>query len=213
MATWLITGCSSGFGRALAEEALRRGDQVVATARDVVDVKHLTYRHGPAVLTLELDVADPYGVARAVADAQERFGPVDVLVAGTDHGPDDAAVDVLERFATHVVGPAGLVHAVLPDMRSRGRGVVVTVASDLRTDGADAATAGRFSLVEVATALRDDLAPHGVRVLVVDPGSTPPTAPGDLVRAARAVADAVADPTGPTRIAVGAPAHGAVAGA
>jgi NAD(P)-dependent dehydrogenase (short-subunit alcohol dehydrogenase family) len=80
MSTWLITGCSTGLGRALARAVLDRGDNAVVTARDVATVRDLADAHPDTALALALDVTDGAQVTRAVRAAEERFGGVDVLV-------------------------------------------------------------------------------------------------------------------------------------
>ena len=119
MTTWLITGCSTGLGRALAEAVLAHGDNVVVTARDVTTVQDLADAHPDTALAVALDVTDDEQVAAAVAAAEERFGGVDVLVnnagygyrAAVEEGEDDA---VRRLFDTHVFGTVRTIKAVLP---------------------------------------------------------------------------------------------------
>ena len=86
MSTWLITGCSTGLGRALARAVLNRGDNAVVTARDVATVRDLADAHPDAALALALDVTDGAQVTRAVRAAEERFGGADVLVNNAGYG-------------------------------------------------------------------------------------------------------------------------------
>jgi NADP-dependent 3-hydroxy acid dehydrogenase YdfG len=131
---WLITGCSSGLGRALAEHALERGDRVAVTARDRAAVTELAARYGDRALALELDVTDPASVTAAVQACERVFGRIDVLVnnagygyrAAVEEGEDDA---VRQLFETHVHGTARTIKAVLPDMRARRAGTIVNLSS------------------------------------------------------------------------------------
>ena len=134
MATWLITGCSTGLGRAFAEAVLAHGDNVVATARDASKVADLAEAHPDNALALALDVTDDAQVTSVVQAAEERFGGVDVLVnnagygyrAALEEGEDD---DVRQLFETHVFGTVRTTKAVLPGMRARRSGTIVNLSS------------------------------------------------------------------------------------
>ena len=134
MATWLITGCSTGLGRALASTALDRGETVVVTARDAASVEDLARSHPDTALTLALDVTDHAQRRDVVRVAQERFGTIDVLVNNAGHGyraaVEEAEEDqVRELFATNFFGPAALIQAVLPGMREQRSGTIVNISS------------------------------------------------------------------------------------
>lgn len=131
---WLITGCSSGLGRALAEHALDRGGRVAVTARDRATVTDLADGHGDRALALRLDVTDPASVAAAVQACEEAFGRVDVLVNNAGYGylaaieeGEDTAVRAL--YGTNVHGVVTVLKAVLPGMRARRSGRIVNVSS------------------------------------------------------------------------------------
>ncbi|MBM9467721.1 oxidoreductase [Nakamurella leprariae] len=178
MSTWLITGCSTGLGRALAEEVLARGHQVVVTARDATRVQDLVDAHPDTALGAALDVTDPAAVRTVVAAAEQRFGGVDVLVNNAGYGyraaveeGDDA--DVQQLFATHVFGPVALIKGVLPGMRARRSGAVVNISSI----GARTAFAGsgyyagvKAALEGISNALAKEVGPLGISVTVVEPG-------------------------------------------
>nr|WP_308290122.1 SDR family NAD(P)-dependent oxidoreductase [Streptomyces kronopolitis] len=124
---WLITGCSSGLGRALAEHALRRGDRVAVTARDVASVTGLAAAHGDRALALRLDVTDSASVTAAAEACEKEFGRIDVLVNNAGYGylaaieeGEDAAVRDL--YDTNVHGVVTVLKAVLPGMRAVARG-------------------------------------------------------------------------------------------
>jgi NAD(P)-dependent dehydrogenase (short-subunit alcohol dehydrogenase family) len=174
MKTWLITGCSSGFGRDLAAAALARGDNVVATARRAEAIADLG-----ATLTLRLDVTDPAQVEAAVAQTLERFGRIDVLVNNAGMG-SVGAVEMIERdhlravMNTMFFGAVALTQAVLPHMRSQGSGAIVQMSSQggqLAPPGFGAYCSAKFALEAMSEALAAEVAPLGIRVLIVEPGS------------------------------------------
>jgi NAD(P)-dependent dehydrogenase (short-subunit alcohol dehydrogenase family) len=124
---WLITGASSGFGRAITGAAIAAGDVAVATARRVTSLADLTATHPGQAEALPLDVADAAAVDATVGDVNARHGQIDVLVnnAGRTHaGAVEETTDAELRglLEVHVLGPAALVRAVLPHMRARGAG-------------------------------------------------------------------------------------------
>ena len=119
MPTWLITGCSTGLGRALAQAALDRGDSVAATARDAATIQDLVDAHPDTALALALDVTDGTQITGAVSAAQERFGAIDVLVNNAGYGYRAAVEeaedsDMQTLFATNFFGPVAIIRAVLP---------------------------------------------------------------------------------------------------
>jgi len=134
MATWLITGCSTGLGRALAEAVLMHGQNAVVTARNVAQVQDIADAYPGTALALPLDVTDDAQVTAAVTAAGDRFGGVDVLVnnagygyrAAVEEGDDD---DVRRLFDTQLFGTVRTVKAVLPSMRARRSGTIVNLSS------------------------------------------------------------------------------------
>ncbi|TDV56205.1 oxidoreductase [Actinophytocola oryzae] len=176
---WLVTGCSSGLGRAIAEHALERGDRVAVTARDRTAVTDLVAGHGDRALALRLDVTDPASVASAVRACEETFGRVDVLVDNAGYGylaaveeGEDAAVRAL--FETNVHGVVTVLRAVLPGMRARRSGRIVNVSS-FGGLAAFAATgyyhATKFALEGLSESLAAEVAPLGIAVTIVEPGA------------------------------------------
>jgi uncharacterized protein len=174
---WLITGASSGFGRAIAEAALARGDSVVAASRRTESLRDL----GPTerVHPISLDVTDAAQRAAAVSQSLERFGRVDVLVNNAGGGVGgriwvvgdaDAA---REAFETNYWSPLALARELVPAMRERGSGAVVNVTSMAQVNswpgfGAYAATKGALAVATETLAM--ELAGSGVHVLEVVPG-------------------------------------------
>jgi NAD(P)-dependent dehydrogenase (short-subunit alcohol dehydrogenase family) len=179
MSTWLITGCSTGLGRALAEAVIGAGHNAVVTARDVSKVADLADTATQRVLPVALDVTKPDQVAAAVRRADERFGSIDVLVndAGYGYRPaveegDDAEVRTL--FETHFFGAVAMIKAVLPDMRARRSGAIVNISSigaTVTPVGSGYYSAAKAAIEGMSGALRGELAPLGISVTVVEPGA------------------------------------------
>jgi NAD(P)-dependent dehydrogenase (short-subunit alcohol dehydrogenase family) len=174
---WLITGASSGFGRALADAALARGDSVVACARSAEALEDLSPPE--RVQAIPLDVTDAEQRDRAVADAVEHFGRIDVLVnnAGrTQVGAVEETTDEELRalFDLHFFAPAALTRAVLPHMRRQGGGTIVQMSSvggQVTAPGFGAYCATKFALEGLTETLRDEVAPFGIHTLIVEPGA------------------------------------------
>ncbi len=176
---WLITGCSKGLGRALAEQALAKGYRVVATARRPEDISDLVETSSGRALGLELDVTKPAQIANALAAAEAHFGSVDVLVNNAGYGylaaieeGDDADVRML--FETDLFAPVNLIKAVLPGMRTRRRGHIVNVSSlgGLVTyPGVGYYHMVKFGLEAMSDTLAQEVAPLGIGVTVVAPGA------------------------------------------
>ncbi len=177
--TWLITGCSTGLGRALADAVIGTGHNAVVTARDATSVADLADGRPEQVLAVALDVTKPDQVASAVQQAEQRFGSVDVLVnnagygyrAAVEEGDDD---DVRRLFETHFFGTVAMIKAVLPGMRARRRGAIVNISSigvQLMPVGSGYYSAAKAAIEGVSGALRGELAPLGISVTVVEPGA------------------------------------------
>ncbi|MEV4113418.1 oxidoreductase [Nonomuraea sp. NPDC049695] len=178
MSTWLITGTSAGLGRALASAVLEAGHNVVVTARDVTRVKDLADAYPGKALALTLEITDIDQIASVVAEAEARFGAIDVLVNNAGYGylaaleeGDDASVRTL--FATNFFGPIALIKAVLPAMRARRSGVIVNVSSftaRMPIPGTGYYAASKAALEGASYALTKEVAPLGIKVMAVEPG-------------------------------------------
>jgi NAD(P)-dependent dehydrogenase (short-subunit alcohol dehydrogenase family) len=174
---WLITGASSGFGRAIADEALARGDSVVATSRRTDSLDDLS--GGERSHVIALDVKDAAQRSRAVAESLERFGRIDVLVnnAGrTQVGAVEETTDeeLRDLFDLHFFAPAALTRTVLPSMRAQGRGAIVQMSSvggQTTAPGFGAYCATKFALEGFTETLRDEVAGFGIHALIVEPGA------------------------------------------
>jgi NAD(P)-dependent dehydrogenase (short-subunit alcohol dehydrogenase family) len=250
---WLISGSSSGFGRSIAEAALRAGDRVVATARRPQALSDLVATAPDRVLAVGLDVTDQSQIDAAIGRAYSRFGGVDVLVNNAGYGSVGAVEELVDSdlralMETMFFGAVALTRAVLPLMRARGSGAIVQMSSmggQFAPPGFGAYCAAKFALEAISESLSAELAPFGIRVLIVEPGAfrtsfggdamhrSPDsgvyadtvgptraavdamhgTQPGDPAKAAAAILAALASGSAPLRLALGADAADAVAGA
>ncbi|MFD8566528.1 oxidoreductase [Streptomyces sp. NPDC059639] len=176
---WLVTGATSGFGRAVAEAAVAAGDTVIGTARRAEALADLVAAHPDRVEAISLDVTDGERVDAVAAEVLARYGRVDVLVnnAGrTQVGAFEETTDAELRdlFDLHVFGPARLTRALLPQMRERGSGAIVNMSSvggQLSFAGFSAYSATKAALEQLSEGLVAEVAPYGIKVLVVEPGA------------------------------------------
>ena len=172
---WFITGCSSGFGQELAKQAIERGYRTVVTARDLAKLQGIVA--SDQVLVLQLDVTQSGQVAAAVQAAEARFGGIDVLVNNAGIGyfaaiEEGEADEVRKMFDVNVFGLTAMVQAVLPGMR-RGRcGCIVNLSSLAGLRGMPALgqyNASKFAVEGLSEALRREVEPLGIHVMVVNP--------------------------------------------
>jgi len=178
MTTWLITGCSTGLGRALARAVLAKGDNAVVTARDTATLQDLAAEFPTTALAVPLDVTDQSQVEAAVQQAVERFGGVDVLVNNAGYGyraaiEEGADADVRTLFDTNVFGPVAMIKAVLPGMRTRRSGAIVNISSigaRICPPGSGYYSATKAALEGISGSLQKELAPLGITVTAVEPG-------------------------------------------
>ncbi len=175
---WFITGCSSGFGRALAQRVLEHGHRCVVTARDVARVADICGHHPQTSLAVALDVTDPDQRERAVAQAEQTFGAIDVLVNNAGYGYSAAVEEGDERvvramFDTNFFALAAMTRRVLPGMRARGHGHVVNLSSVGGLVGNPASgyyNATKFAVEGLSEALAKEVGPLGIRVTLIEPG-------------------------------------------
>ncbi len=173
---WFVTGSTSGFGRALVDAARAHGDRVVATARRPDALAGLA---GDDVLVLALDVTQEDAIEPALDRAVERFGRVDVLVNNAGVGfvgalEETSLGDLRAVMETMFFGPAALTRAVVPRMRAQGSGAIVQISSQggqVTAPGFSAYCAAKFALEGLSEAVAAEVAPFGIRVLIVEPGS------------------------------------------
>ncbi len=174
---WFITGCSTGFGRELAKELLENGYRVVVTARDTAKVDDLVKINEANALALRLDVTDKAQVADAVKKAEEHFGKIDVLVNNAGFGYFGSIEESEERevramFEANFWGVAAMTRAVLPKMRERQSGTIVNISSIGGFNGNPSVAyynATKFAVNGFSDALRKEVEPLGIKVLLVMP--------------------------------------------
>ncbi|MEJ2862463.1 oxidoreductase [Actinomycetospora flava] len=173
---WLITGTSTGFGRAIALAALERGDRVLATARRVDDIADLAASDGARVAAL--DVTDEGQVTAAVDVAVAEFGRIDVVVNNAGYGSRGAFEEFTEeqirdQFAVNVFGPFAVTRAVLPVMRAQGSGHVIQMSSlaGVRSAlGGSIYSATKFALEGMSEGLAAEVRGFGIKVTMIEPG-------------------------------------------
>lgn len=175
---WFITGASSGFGRELAEQALAKGDRVVATARQPEQLADLTEQFRDSCLAQPLDVTDRGSIDAAFAAALNKFGRVDVLVNNAGYGLAGAIEEASEAeympvFETNVFGLIHVTKALLPQFRKQRSGNILNLSSIgglIGSPGWGYYNASKFAVNGFSEALAAELAPLGVHVTIVEPG-------------------------------------------
>ncbi|TCU30761.1 NADP-dependent 3-hydroxy acid dehydrogenase YdfG [Rhizobium azibense] len=177
--TWLITGSASGIGRSTGELVLARGDNLVATARNVNRLLDLARRYGKQVALIELDVTDMSASRGAVATAMERFGHLDVLLnnAGYAHLSPFEQVsedDFKAEIDTNFYGVVNLTRAALPVMRQQKSGHIINISSSSARFGSPGSTAygaAKWAVSGFTASLAKEVKPFGVKAIAVEPGS------------------------------------------
>ncbi len=241
---WFITGCSTGFGRELARHTLELGYPTVVTARNTAQIEDLAKGHEDNALILQLDVTKAEDIESAVKAAVERFGRIDVLVNNAGIGyfgsfEESEMDEVRKMFEINVWGLANMTRAVLPTLRQQRSGTIVNISSQgglVANPAVSFYTATKFSVEALSEALSKEVAPLGLKVLIVEPGpfrtdwagrsanEVPSTIedyrstsgqraqmirdisgnqPGDPIRAAKAIVQAVEAKDPPLRLLLG----------
>lgn len=198
MKTFLITGVSSGLGRAFAIGALEAGHQVVGTVRRADDAsvfEELSQERAHARL---LDVTDDSAVFETVADIESTMGPVDVVIANAGYGAEGIFEEtplsqLRAQFATNVYGVAATLQAALPYMRKRRAGhlmAVTSMAGLMAVPGMSAYCASKFAVEGLLESLRKEVSSFGIHVTAIEPGSFRTDWAGrSMTRAERSIAD------------------------
>lgn len=175
---WFISGCSTGFGRALAEAVLAKGWRAVVSARDAARVADLVEGAGDRALAVSLDVTDQAQIDAAVQVATERFGKIDVLVNNAGYGyqstvEEGTDEEIRAQFEANVFGLFALTRAVLPGMREAGSGHVInitSVAGLVGFPGSGYYAASKHAVEGFTDALAAEGAPIGIRATCIEPG-------------------------------------------
>jgi NAD(P)-dependent dehydrogenase (short-subunit alcohol dehydrogenase family) len=178
--TWLITGASRGFGRRLAEAVLEAGDDVVATARRPQQLDDLAARYGERIRAVALDVTDAAAASRAVNEAVKAFGRLDVVVNNAGYAnsapiEEMAEDDFRAQIETNLFGVVNVTRAALPVLRAQRSGVFVQFSSIGGrvggTPGMGAYQTAKFAVEGFSEVLANEVAPFGVKVVIVEPGA------------------------------------------
>ena len=175
--TWLITGCSTGFGRSLALEVLAKGYSVAVASRNTHDVQDIIDLYPETALAVTLDVTVPKQVTEAVHATIDHFGQIDVLVNNAGIGyfaavEESEEVEVRRMFEINVFGLARVTQEVLPHMRARRKGHILNIASigGLRSfPGVGFYNATKYAVDGLSEALSKELAPLGIKVTIIAP--------------------------------------------
>ncbi|GFG85854.1 oxidoreductase [Mycolicibacter algericus] len=195
---WLITGVSTGLGRAFAQAALAAGHTVVGTVRSADDLAAFRalkpgYAHGRIV-----DVTDDDAVSSLLTEVEQCIGPLDVVVANAGYGlegtfEETPLAEVRRQFAVNVFGTVATLQAALPPMRRRRRGHLMAVTSMgglMAVPGMSAYCGSKFAVEGILEALGKEVAQFGIHVTAIEPGSFRTDWAGrSMTRAARSIAD------------------------
>lgn len=176
---WFITGSSRGFGRVWTEAALKRGDKVAATARNVDSIADLKDKYGDNVLVLPLDVTCKEQVDSAVKTAFEHFGRLDVVINNAGYSlvgtVEEARVeDIRALYETNVLGPVTVIQAVLPLMRQQGYGHILGTSSNLGHQVIPLIgyyCSSKWAFEAIHESLATEVRPFGINVTIIEPGA------------------------------------------
>jgi NAD(P)-dependent dehydrogenase (short-subunit alcohol dehydrogenase family) len=187
---WFITGTSSGFGRALIEKLLARGDRVAATVRKTAALEDLKAQFGERLWVAVLDVTDTQGVRRVVDQAFAKLGRIDVIVNNAGYGLLGAAEEVSEeqirhQIETNLIGSIAVIRACLPHLRAQGGGHVLQVSSEggqMTYPGFSLYHATKWGIEGFVEATAKEVAPFRIIFTLVEPGPTRTNFGAGLVR-------------------------------
>jgi NAD(P)-dependent dehydrogenase (short-subunit alcohol dehydrogenase family) len=203
---WLITGCSTGFGRALAEAVLQKGDSLLATARKPEQLHALIEHYPETAKTVRLDVTSPQDIQAAVDTAIATFGRIDVLVNNAGHGliaalEEVSDVEMHQFFETNFFGALRLMQSVLPVMRQQGSGHIVNLSSTaglVGFGGSSLYCGAKFALEGTSEALAKEIESFGIKVTLIEPGAFRTDFNGRSLATAEQPIDAYATVSGAT---------------
>ncbi len=175
---WFITGASTGFGRLLAEEVLKRGEHVVATARDLTKIQDLAQQYPQTARAFALDVTSASAISSVTEQAIAAFGQVDVLVNNAGYGVNGAIEEVSDdefehMFQTNIYGLVRTTRALLPHMRERRSGYILNLSSIgglIGSAGWGFYNTTKFAVEGFSEALAAEMKPLGVHVTIIEPG-------------------------------------------
>ncbi len=178
MRSWIITGCSTGIGRAIATHVLAIGDRAAVTARRPSDMADIVAAHPDRAIALPLDVADPAQVTAAVTQAEARFGAIDVLVNNAGYGyvasiEEGDEAEIKAMYEVNLFGALRMMRAVLPGMRARRQGRIIQISSlagRISNPATGHYSGSKFALEAVSEALSREVEELGIRVCSIAAG-------------------------------------------
>jgi NAD(P)-dependent dehydrogenase (short-subunit alcohol dehydrogenase family) len=176
---WFITGSSRGFGRVWADAALKRGDKVAATARNLESIADLKEKYGESVLTLALDVTRPDQVKAAVEQAHAHFGRLDIVLNNAGYSlvgtiEEAGADDIRALYETNVIGPVSVIQAALPLLRKQGGGHILGTSSNLGHVTLPVIgyyCSSKWAFEAIHESLAAEVKAFGIKVTIIEPGA------------------------------------------
>uniref|UniRef100_UPI003B3BDBBE SDR family NAD(P)-dependent oxidoreductase n=1 Tax=Spirosoma sp. TaxID=1899569 RepID=UPI003B3BDBBE len=176
---WFITGTSRGFGRVWAEAALKRGDKVAATARNLESIADLNEKYGENVLTLALDVTQPEQAKAALEQAHAHFGRLDIVFNNAGYSlvgtiEEASAADIRALYETNVLGPVAVIQAALPLLRKQGSGHILGTSSNLGHVTLPVIgyyCSSKWAFEAIHESLAEEVKPFGINVTIIEPGA------------------------------------------
>ncbi|MBD1363354.1 SDR family NAD(P)-dependent oxidoreductase [Mucilaginibacter sp. ZT4R22] len=176
---WFITGSSRGFGRVWADAALKRGDKVAATARNVDSIADLKEKYGESVLTLALDVTRPEQVKAAVEQAHAHFGRLDIVLNNAGYSlvgtiEEAGADDIRALYETNIIGPVSVIQAALPLLRKQGGGHILGTSSNLGHVTLPVIgyyCSSKWAFEAIHESLAAEVKAFGIKVTIIEPGA------------------------------------------
>ncbi len=177
--TWLITGCSTGLGRNIAQEVLKSGYSAVITSRNLSDIQDIAEAYPETALALSLDVTNRGQIADVIKNAQEKFDGVNVLINNAGYGFRGAVEEADDEemhkiFNTNFFGTVNMIQATLPGMRKSKSGTIMnlsSIAGRFGPVGSGYYSATKFAIEGLSDALRKEVGPLGIHVIIVEPGA------------------------------------------
>ncbi|HSB72598.1 MAG TPA: SDR family oxidoreductase [Candidatus Methylomirabilis sp.] len=176
--TWLITGVSSGFGRELTDQLLKRGERVVGTVRDTGKVADLLERYHETFRAEVLDVTDTAAIREVVERSFAQVGRIDVVISNAGYGLFGAAEELTDKqvdhmIATNLVGSIQLIRAVLPHLRAQGGGRIIQISSyggQVAFPGNSMYHATKWGIEGFVESVAQEVASFGIGMTIVEPG-------------------------------------------
>jgi len=176
---WFITGASRGFGSVWTDAALKRGDKVAATARNLESIAHLKEKYGDNVLTLELDVTKPDQVKTAVEKAHSYFGRLDIVFNNAGYSlvgtiEEASADDVRALYETNIFGSLAVIKAALPILRAQGYGHILGTSSNLGHVTLPVIgyyCSSKWAFEAIHESLAAEVKSFGIKVTIIEPGA------------------------------------------